>query len=82
MQLAFAPSLPLFEQEALNERSGSIIEDVLSFNADRRPTVHMLADGIDYYINEFWTARQRQAHSIHEISYRACFNGQLPEFFI
>lgn len=82
MQLAFAPSLPLFEQEALNERSGSIIEDVLSFNADRRPTVHMLADGIDYYINEFWTARQRQAHSIHEISYRACFKGQLPEFFI
>jgi hypothetical protein len=37
---------------------------------------------ITYYINEFWTARQRQASSIHEISYRACFKAQLPRFFI
>ncbi len=34
------------------------------------------------YINEFWTAKQRQANSIHEISYRACFKPQLPRFFI
>jgi len=34
------------------------------------------------YVNEFWTARQRQAHSLHEISYRACFKPQLPRFFI
>ena len=34
------------------------------------------------YINEFWTSRQRQAGSIHEISYRACFKPQLPRFFI
>lgn len=32
--------------------------------------------------NEFWTAKQRQAHSLHEISYRACFKPQLPRFFI
>ncbi len=32
--------------------------------------------------NEFWTARQRQASSLHEISYRACFKPQLPRFFI
>ena len=25
------------------------------------------------YINEYWTARQRQSNSVHEISYRACF---------
>ena len=31
---------------------------------------------------EFWTARQRQGHSLHEISYRACFKPQLPEYFI
>lgn len=31
---------------------------------------------------EFWTARQRQASSIHEVSYRACFKPQLPEYFI
>ncbi|MDI6804853.1 MAG: DNA methyltransferase [Bacteroidota bacterium] len=34
------------------------------------------------YINEFWTSKQRQANSIHEISYRACFKPQLPRFFI
>ncbi|MDY0081714.1 MAG: DNA methyltransferase [Ignavibacteriaceae bacterium] len=34
------------------------------------------------YTNEFWTSKQRQANSIHEISYRACFKPQLPRFFI
>ncbi len=34
------------------------------------------------YLNEFWTAKQRQSDSIHEISYRACFKAQLPRFFI
>jgi DNA modification methylase len=34
------------------------------------------------YVNEYWTAKQRQAHSLHEISYRACFKPQLPRFFI
>jgi hypothetical protein len=34
------------------------------------------------FLNEFWTARQRQASSLHEVSYRACFKPQLPRFFI
>jgi hypothetical protein len=34
------------------------------------------------FINEFWTAKQRAANSLHEISYRACFKPQLPQFFI
>ena len=34
------------------------------------------------FVNEFWTAKQRQAAKIHEISYRACFKAQLPAFFI
>lgn len=37
---------------------------------------------IPKYTNEFWTSRQRQAHSLHEVSYRACFKPQLPRFFI
>jgi len=37
---------------------------------------------IPMYVNEFWTAKQRAAHSLHEISYRACFKPQLPRFFI
>lgn len=44
------------------------------------------ADGhpreIPTFVNEFWTARQRQASSLHEVSYRACFKPQLPRFFI
>jgi DNA modification methylase len=37
---------------------------------------------IPFYINEFWTAKQRKSSSIHEISYRACFKAELPNFFI
>lgn len=37
---------------------------------------------IPVYVNEFWTSKQRAAHSLHEISYRACFKPQLPRFFI
>jgi len=33
-------------------------------------------------INEYWTSAQRQGHSLHEVSYRACFKPQLPAFFI
>ncbi len=38
--------------------------------------------GVKQYTGEFWTSRQRQASSIQEISYRACFKPQLPRFFI
>ncbi len=34
------------------------------------------------FVNEFWTSKQRAAHRLHEISYRACFKPQLPRFFI
>lgn len=37
---------------------------------------------IPVFTNEYWTARQRQANPLHEISYRACFKPQLPRFFI
>lgn len=50
-----------------------------------RTTVkHLLInkERIPVYTNEFWTSRQRQAHSLHEVSYRACFKPQLPRFFI
>ena len=37
---------------------------------------------VSYFVNEFWTSKQRAAHSVHEVSYRACFKPQLPRFFI
>ena len=33
-------------------------------------------------VGSFWSAKQRQGHPLHEISYRACFKPQLPSFFI
>ena len=44
--------------------------------ARRRPIV------VETFVNEFWTSKQRAAHSLHEVSYRACFKPQLPRFFI
>lgn len=44
--------------------------------ASARPMV------VETLVNEFWTSRQRAAHSLHEISYRACFKPQLPRFFV
>ena len=38
--------------------------------------------GVPMVVGEFWTAKQRAAHSLHEISYRACFKPQLPAYFI
>ena len=45
---------------------------------------HILVNSkkVPRFTNEYWTSRQRQAHPIHEISYRACFKPQLPAFFI
>jgi hypothetical protein len=37
---------------------------------------------IPVFTNEFWTSDQRAGHSLHEISYRACFKPQLPRFFL
>jgi len=38
--------------------------------------------GGNVFTGEFWTAGQRQGHSLHEVSYRACFKPQLAAFFI
>jgi DNA methylase len=55
---------------------------VQEFNQFGQPSVQVWERPIRYQINEFWTSGQRQAHSLHEVSYRACFKPQLPEFFI
>jgi hypothetical protein len=57
-------------------------EDVRTFAGFGSKTQCVVDEGIPYFINEFWTSAQRRAHSIHEVSYRACFKPQLPEFFI
>jgi hypothetical protein len=66
-------------------------EELAAFRQFNKSTVQLavkipLADGrvveTPVFVNEFWTAKQRAAHSLHEISYRACFKPQLPRFFI
>jgi hypothetical protein len=80
--------LPLFEQLsdvppwAPDNVSAPFVKLVRDFHEFGQPCVQVSEGGICYLINEFWTAGQRQAHSIHEVSYRACFKPQLPEFFI
>jgi len=44
--------------------------------------IQLNQETVKQYINEFWTSGQRQASSLQEISYRACFKPQLPRFFI
>jgi hypothetical protein len=51
--------------------------DRLLVTSDAGTPVH-----VNTFTNEFWTSKQRAAHSLHEISYRACFKPQLPRFFI
>ncbi|WP_137177754.1 DNA methyltransferase [Roseomonas sp. AR75] len=55
---------------------------IRAFAESDRATVAFADQGIPYLENAFWTAGQRQAHPIHEISYRACFKPQLPAFFV
>lgn len=58
------------------------IDGLVKFKEFGKETEVFSRNEIPYFINEYWTAGQRQSHSIHEISYRACFKAQLPEFFI
>ncbi len=83
-----ANALPLFDEpvpdvpEFVADGAMPFAEFVKNFSEFGQPSVEAWEGPIRYLINEFWTAGQRQAHSIHEVSYRACFKPQLPEFFI
>jgi hypothetical protein len=76
---------PVFEAEAAD---AAFLEKELSAFVDfGKETAReiLLVDGfgnVPVFINEFWTAKQRAASSLHEVSYRACFKPQLPRFFI
>lgn len=77
--------LSLFDDVDTKSSSGlvsDLIGALVEFDEFGKTTEVVSQGDIPYFINEYWTAGQRQAHSIHEISYRACFKAQLPEFFI
>jgi DNA methylase len=74
--------LSLFKEPTVSASSDDFLREIAEFREFGRKSERHKSEGIDYFVNEFWTAAQRKAHSIHEISYRACFKAQLPEFFI
>lgn len=74
------PRAGLAERDALAPMH--LVAAIRAFTGFGRATEEVTENGIPYLVNEFWTAGQRQAHAIHEVSYRACFKPQLPEFFI
>lgn len=86
------PELPLdYGNSRKPARRQSLAAELASFREFGQPTRTLVtafpgADGrareVPTFVNEFWTARQRQASSLQEISYRACFKPQLPRFFI
>jgi hypothetical protein len=83
-----APPQPPTSTHAGTRELAADLKDFREFGAATRelPTAFAHPGGarakVPAYVNEFWTARQRQASSLHEISYRACFKPQLPRFFI
>ncbi|MGB0580680.1 MAG: DNA methyltransferase [Limisphaerales bacterium] len=67
----------------ITQVSGKQLHDQLAaFDEFGSSTIVEKSSGVPVYVNEFWTAKQRAAHSVHEVSYRACFKPQLPRFFI
>lgn len=66
----------------LAQTAPGFLDQVRQFDSFGTSTIEQVDEGVPYFINEFWTAGQRKGHSIHEVSYRACFKPQLPEFFI
>ena len=84
-QFTFAPAItpPTSKRVA---RTISLPDQLATFSefgaATRIISTKFSGGEMPTYVNEFWTARQRQANSLHEVSYRACFKPQLPRFFI
>ncbi|MBL8723140.1 MAG: site-specific DNA-methyltransferase [Planctomycetes bacterium] len=78
---AFEPAAPAAGADS------ALLRELEAFAAFGRPSLRTALagpDGRDVAVltNEFWTSAQREGHSLHEVSYRACFKPSLPAFFI
>lgn len=74
--------MPTASRKAAASPADAFLSTLHGFDAFGAATQVVTEGGLTYYVNEYWTAAQRSAHSLHEISYRACFKPQLPAFFI
>jgi len=68
----------------LNNTHESLEDDPTIFDTKGRQSreIQIHSDGYPIITDEFWTSKQRQGSSIQEVSYRACFKPQLPNYFI
>jgi len=78
---------PAAKSRARREPADHVIDAMLAFDGFGRKTAMdelRVAGGamVPVLVNEFWTAKQRDGHALHEVSYRACFKPALPHFFI
>jgi hypothetical protein len=69
--------IPKSEQPYLDR-----ILDEIRYRMSTVEDIDVAGQSVPRYTGEFWTSKQRQASSLHEVSYRACFKPQLPRFFI
>ena len=83
--------LPLHLSGTSRRRAHDLLTEMVSFAEHGRASERLVTTASTFsgepmevptFVNEFWTAKQRNAHSLHEVSYRACFKPQLPGFFI
>ena len=72
-EIEFDSDLMLTEGDLLNKPQASVLDI---------DSVDISGHIVRRIVGEFWTAGQRQASSIQEVSYRACFKPQLPAYFI
>jgi hypothetical protein len=85
LDLPFTPAAPPAHASARSFVAE--LENFREFGAPtRRLSTAFSSNGLAFetpaFVNEFWTAKQRDASRLHEISFRACFKPQLPRFFI
>ena len=76
--------LDLFRNQEPGGRAASTERRVAAWLDAPKPTdtLNIGNRKIPVHVGEFWTPKQRQASTLHEVSYRACFKPQLPDFFI
>ncbi len=81
--LEFFPAIQIQEKDQTTQDFVSWVENFNAFGTSTQTyRIHVGKQPVPVYVNEFWTSKQRAAHSLHEVSYRACFKPQLPRFFI
>lgn len=80
-----------FSARLRSQDSAEFIAEIAAFAEFGEATRQLVTDSqtfggkpicVSTFVNEFWTAKQRAANRLHEVSYRACFKPQLPRFFI